>query len=72
MKGYVSKEVICPFYHREDEVGIYCEGVNDESTIKLLYPSREAKGRYRRENCSKSYKKCPIAVMLYQKYGEDI
>ena len=72
MKGYLSKEVECPFYHREDECGIYCEGVNDESSIKLIHPSREAKRRYRMSVCSKQYKKCPIAVMLYRKWGEDV
>lgn len=72
MKGYVAKEAICPFYHREDEVGIYCEGVNDDSSIKLIHYSSDEKKRYRRRYCCKEYKRCPIARMLYKKYGEDV
>lgn len=72
MKGYVAKEAVCPFYHREDEVGIYCEGVNDDSSIKLIHCSSESKKRYRRQYCCKEYKRCPIARMLYKKYGEDV
>ena len=69
-KRYVSKEVECPFYHSEDEQKIYCEGVNERSSIHLAFSSKTERREYRRKKCSGEYKKCRIAKMLYRKYEE--
>lgn len=69
---YIARSVLCPFYHKEDGNGIHCEGVSEDTTIKLIHQSSEAKKQHRRHYCSRGYKKCPIAIMLYKRYGEDV
>ena len=69
---YISRGVLCPFYRKEDCNGIHCEGIEDDTTIKLIHQSSEAKKQHRRYYCSRGYKKCPIAIMLYKTYGEDV
>lgn len=69
-KRYVSKEAVCPFYHSEDEQKIYCEGVSDKSSIHLAFNSKIERKEYRKAKCSREYKKCRIAKMLYGKYEE--
>ena len=69
-KRYVSAYAECPFYHSEDEQKIYCEGVDEKSSIHLAFNSKSERKRYRQEKCGKNYKECHIAKMLYAKYGE--
>lgn len=71
MKGYVAKEAECPFYHKEEASSIYCEGVDERTTIKLLFQTADEKKRYRKFFCCKEYKKCLLSQMLYGKYEED-
>lgn len=67
-KRYVSKEVECPFYHSEDFCKIYCEGVNEMSSIHLAFGSVTALKEYKQRYCKKDYKRCRLAEMLYKKY----
>ena len=67
-KRYVSKEALCPFYHSEDNQKLYCEGVDETTSIHLAFESATDRKEYRKIMCSRDYKKCHIARMLYEKY----
>ena len=69
VKRYVSKYVICPFYHNEEALIIYCEGVDDKTVIHLAFGKKEDKQEYKKALCcSAKYGKCLIADMLDNKY----
>ena len=69
VKRYVSKYVICPFYHNEDSLIIYCEGVDDKTVIHLAFSKKEDKQNYKKVLCcTPHYEKCLLAAMLDSKY----
>ena len=68
-KRYVSKEAQCPFYHSEDLAKIYCEGVDEKSSIHLAFGSATELKEYRKRMCCSNYKSCHIAKMHYKRYG---
>jgi hypothetical protein len=69
-KRYISAYAECPFYHSEDEHKIYCEGVDEKSSIHLSFESKKDRRKYRQDKCEKDHKGCHIAKMLYGKYEE--
>ena len=69
VKRYVSKYAICPFYHNEDALVIYCEGVTDDTVIHLAFSKKEDKQEYKKALCcTPRYEKCLLANMLDSKY----
>ncbi|MCI8611045.1 MAG: hypothetical protein HFE66_03890 [Clostridiales bacterium] len=72
MKRYESKSAICPFYKSEDPMKIYCEGVEDGTSIHLaFFSSSITKKQYCRRYCQDKYCDCRIAKMLTQKYDNE-
>lgn len=69
MKRHISNEVLCPFYHSEDSNRICCEGLEDGSTIHVVFASPTKKRLYSRRNCCEEYKACKVSQILYDKYG---
>ncbi len=71
MRRYESKYAVCPFYKSEDDLKIYCEGVEDGTFIHLSFStSTKLKKRYRCKFCEGQYSDCRIAKMLLAKYDE--
>lgn len=72
MQRYVSKSVVCPFYHNEGELTLYCEGVVEEATLLISFRELKEKTAYKERCCCslEGYKRCPVAEMLLRKYGE--
>lgn len=68
MKAFVSKEVVCPFYRKETATAVFCEGVEEDTSIKLIFPSTQKKDEYRYRCCKAWKSKCRIAQMLADKY----
>jgi hypothetical protein len=69
VKRYVSKYVMCPFYHNEDALIIYCEGVTDGTVIHLAFNDKDQKKDYKKEYCcTPRYEKCLLCKMLNSKY----
>ena len=62
------KEVICPFYRKEDDHKIYCEGVEDSTSLHLAFGDKSRKIEYRKKHCSCFKESCLIRRMLNQKY----
>ena len=72
MKHYVSKYAQCPFYHKEDQRKLFCEGVEKGTAIQLSFDTNVHHKDYKQELCcSPNWKDCRIAKMLEEKYGEN-
>ena len=71
MKRHISNEVLCPFYHSEDSNRICCEGLEEDSTIHVVFSSSKRKTAYSRRYCCSEYKACKMSGILYAKYGGD-
>jgi hypothetical protein len=73
MASYEAKYVVCPFYIRSDQNKIYCEGVNENNTLNLVYEDSNKKRDYSLRYCrnADNYKNCLICQMLNRKYGVD-
>lgn len=69
MKRYVSNYVLCPFYHNEDPLIIYCEGVEEGTVLHIAFLEKTRKQEYKKKFCcSDKYKKCRLCSMLNNKY----
>lgn len=65
-RHFVSYEAQCPFYKAEDKNIIYCEGVEESSSIHNAFPGSAAK--YKARYCCADWESCLIAKMLWSKY----
>lgn len=68
-ESYLSKDVLCPYYHKDVQNKICCEGI-DDGTIHLNFTSAQKRIAYERARCCTDYKLCPIAQLLDRKWGE--
>ena len=69
-KRHISVEVDCPFYHSEGIQKLYCEGVQDGTSIHLAFASSLEMHDYKEEHCCDDFGSCIIADMLYRKYED--
>lgn len=67
-KRYVSAEAECPFYRSEGEQKIYCEGVQEGTSIHLAFGSKTDTVRYRNSRCCDKFQHCLIFKALLKKY----
>jgi hypothetical protein len=70
MRYNESPDVKCPFYRKEDQYKVFCEGVVNASSINLNFPNTKEFRAYKGEHCNSKYYKCPIYNMLYDKYKD--
>ena len=72
MRRYQSKYVVCPFYHNEDNLTLYCEGIVEKSTLLFAFRELKDKKEYKERCCCSldGYKQCPLADVLYKKHEE--
>ena len=70
MKSFVRREVLCPFYHREEDRRLFCEGPEADIHLQLNFPRRKAFEGYLHRLCCLDWDRCRIAQMLEQKYDE--
>lgn len=70
-KYMTENSVLCPFYRAEESHCIHCEGLEDNSSIRLTYAHMGKKKAYRDRFCKDEYKKCRIAGMLFEKWEEE-
>ncbi len=60
----------CPFYLEEHRRGVRCEGLTEDSTVRLCFPEENAFKDYRDSYCyCMNWEKCLIARMLHSKHG---
>lgn len=72
MQRYESKYVVCPFYHGEKSLILYCEGINEDTTLMYAFLRGADMRGYKVKYCCsmEDHKKCPLAKILYEKYED--
>jgi len=70
MKQYCSPIALCPYYRDESAGAVGCQGVSDQSYLRLSFDNRSAAFGYKRSRCKKSYRLCPVYRMLAQLYDD--
>ena len=69
-KTYRRKNVMCPFYKKENRQVIYCEGVQENSSIHVTFGECSACKTYKDTKCQVNYKSCPVYKALEEKCDE--
>ncbi len=69
--SFGTADIRCPFFRYHEPMVIGCEGITDDSTIRMVFDTRDGRDRQERIFCTACYEKCElyIALMMY-KYGE--
>lgn len=65
-----SAAVKCPFFrgHTPTEVG--CEGITDDTLLKLIFANRTARDRHEDIFCMAAYEKCELFRAINEQYEE--
>lgn len=73
MQRYVSKEVVCPFYHKEEATRILCEGFCKSTTLQVSFNRREQLGLHKERHCNsfKGFPQCPLYSVINKQYEDD-
>lgn len=58
----------CPFFKKTDEREIFCEGVVERGTVRLVFSSPVQKKRYFERNCCENFKNCTLFRAVNEKY----
>ena len=72
MKRLTHAAAVCPFYQFYERHKIVCEGVQEDSNLHMTFSNPDDRKDYHDAMCCGDYKKCRVAKMLYQKWGEDV
>jgi hypothetical protein len=62
--------VLCPFYKFSATTSITCEGITDDSDLKLFFKDKKRMRFHREVFCCSKYKNCELYSMLEKKYEE--
>ena len=69
MKKMSSPNVVCPYYRCEERQKIFCEGVEDGTSLQLAFDSSAHQQCYRKRLChTMHWSACPVAEMLNKKW----
>ena len=71
--GSDDKAIVCPFYRGFDPYRISCEGVTEDSSIKVTFGNPEKAKAYKDCFCRDidGYRRCRISEMLMGKYADE-
>ena len=68
--NYGGENIKCPFYLRESEYTITCEGVETGTELATKFPSEKTKKEYQKHKCYHAKNGCALMRMLEKKYEE--
>ena len=69
MPNYTGGVSVCPFYQREANLSITCEGFSPEQEISMKFSSSKEKLKWQREYCLRFYyPRCLIAATVLEHY----
>lgn len=73
MYKYISKYVACPYYRKNEQNRIVCEGVDPTNTISLVFECKEKLLEYQRNYCNDilAHRDCRLCMMLTEKWEEE-
>ena len=64
--------VWCPFYREDSGKSIFCEGITDESFLRLTFVSARAKRQQMEIFCrTKNCEKCELYTAINARYADD-
>ena len=63
-----SGGVICPYYRREGNLYVTCEGFSPGAQNQMGFPSAWRRQRWQEVYCMRQYRLCPLAYLLEKKY----
>lgn len=65
-----SAQIRCPFFrgHTPTEVG--CEGITEDTLLKLIFPCRAARDRHEDIFCMVHFEKCELYRAINEQYEE--
>lgn len=63
-----DEHVLCPYYKRDTQQSIHCEGVQPGSGLRLGFKSQKKLKLYKQRLCRREWAQCMIAKMLNRKY----
>ena len=65
---YTAK-IYCPYYMRENDKEIMCEGFADSEEVRISFCSKEGKYRWQEDNCITTVPdECPVRFGLNSEY----
>lgn len=72
MRKYQSKEVVCPFYHKEEATKILCEGFCKSCSLQMSFTKKEQLLAHKARYCNtfKGYPQCPLYPVINKQYEE--
>lgn len=72
MQHYVSNNVVCPFYHKEDAEGrkIFCEGFCKGNSLQISFKKIDQLMVHKDTHCNsmEGYKRCPLFPIINKQY----
>ena len=68
MSRYDDVSAKCPFYQRNSERKIVCEGIIEGSVTVQEFDKRSDKEAHRNKYCDNQYSRCKIYDILQKKY----
>lgn len=68
----VFRPVWCPFYRENSGRSIYCEGITDDSFLRLTFTTAAARERQMEIFCrTRHCAKCELYTAINARYGDD-
>lgn len=67
-----SRLALCPYYKCESRPTIYCEGVEENSTIHISFASPADAKAYKNKHCRADYCSCLIYAMIDRRYSDSV
>lgn len=72
MKHRQDVLVKCPYYKGEEKQKIFCEGVQEGSSIHIAFDTTPNLKGYKNAYCKGCYNQCHLARMHNRKWGYDV
>ena len=70
MQHYTAKEVICPFYKKEEQLRLYCEGFCPTCHLQITFTGLRHMYTHKAKHCNsfKGYPQCPLYPAINGQY----
>lgn len=69
--GHGTEYIKCPFFRAHSSIEIACEGITDDTGLRLLFKLKADRDRHEAVFCCDKYHYCELYHAIYKKYEED-